>query len=238
MHTHIQFPYIYFLNIYIYIYLYIYCHGHLSSWIIEKSDLSDKIIFHSCHSVSATALMHHKMISKRMYKKLEWNYIRIQRTVLNKSWKQHATQQQLYSHLLPISKTIQLRWTRHAGHCWRKDQFLCDVFSEPLHIETPVPVDQQELTCISFVGTLDVVRRTCREQWMIVMDEEREGEGEEILAVSLTWLYIYIYIYIPLRVLILVFIITYEMTDQFYDIHSCHSLFDQDGHQDNSTTSL
>ena len=26
---------------------------------------------------------------------------------------------QLYGYLPPIMKTIQVRWTRHAGHCWR-----------------------------------------------------------------------------------------------------------------------
>ena len=34
----------------------------------------------------------------------------------------------LYSHLLPIMKTIQVRWTRHAGHCRRsKDELISDV---------------------------------------------------------------------------------------------------------------
>ena len=39
--------------------------------------------------------------------------------ILNKSWQQHPTRHQLYGHLPPISKTIQVRRTRHAGHCWR-----------------------------------------------------------------------------------------------------------------------
>ena len=38
---------------------------------------------------------------------------------LNKSWRQHPTRNQLYGHLPPITKTIQVRQTRHAGHCWR-----------------------------------------------------------------------------------------------------------------------
>ena len=41
------------------------------------------------------------------------------RAILNKSWQQHPTRHQLYGHLPPISKTIQVRRTRHAGHCWR-----------------------------------------------------------------------------------------------------------------------
>ena len=41
------------------------------------------------------------------------------RAVLNKSWKQHSTKQKLCGHLLPISQHLQIRQTRHAGHCWR-----------------------------------------------------------------------------------------------------------------------
>ena len=45
-----------------------------------------------------------------------------------KSWRQHPTKHQLYGHLLPITKTIQVRRTRHAGHCWRsKDELVSDV---------------------------------------------------------------------------------------------------------------
>ena len=50
------------------------------------------------------------------------------RAVLNKSWRQHPTRLQLYGHLPPITKTIQVRRTRHAGHCWRsKDELISDV---------------------------------------------------------------------------------------------------------------
>ena len=50
------------------------------------------------------------------------------RAVLNKSWRQHPTRHQLYGHLPPITKTIQVRRTRHAGHCWRsKDELVSDV---------------------------------------------------------------------------------------------------------------
>ena len=47
---------------------------------------------------------------------------------LSNSWRQHPTRHQLYSHLPPITKTIQVRRTRHAGHCWRsKDELISDV---------------------------------------------------------------------------------------------------------------
>ena len=35
---------------------------------------------------------------------------------------------QLYGHLPPITKTIQVRRTRHEGHCWRsRDELISDV---------------------------------------------------------------------------------------------------------------
>ena len=48
--------------------------------------------------------------------------------ILNKSWQKHPTRHQLYGHLPPIMKTIQVRQTRHVGHCWRsRDELLSDV---------------------------------------------------------------------------------------------------------------
>ena len=67
-------------------------------------------------------------LTKRLEKKLDGNYTRILRATLNKSWQQHSTRHQLYGHLPPITKTIQLRRTRHAGHCWRsRDELISDV---------------------------------------------------------------------------------------------------------------
>ena len=67
-------------------------------------------------------------ITKRMEKKLDDNYTRMLRTILNKSRRQHPTKQQLYGHLPPITKTIKVRWTRHAGHCWKsRDELISDV---------------------------------------------------------------------------------------------------------------
>ena len=63
--------------------------------------------------------------TKRLEKKLDGNYTRMLRAILNKSWQQHPTRHQQYGHLPPITKTIQ---ARHAGHCWRsKDELVSDV---------------------------------------------------------------------------------------------------------------
>ena len=67
-------------------------------------------------------------LRKRLEKKLDGNYTRMLRAILNKSRRQHPTIHQLYSHLPPITKTIQVRRTRHAGHCWRsRDELISDL---------------------------------------------------------------------------------------------------------------
>ena len=67
-------------------------------------------------------------LTKRMEKKLDGNYTRMLWAMLNKSCRQHPTKLQLYGHMPPIVKTIQVRQTRHAGHCWRsKDKLISDI---------------------------------------------------------------------------------------------------------------
>ena len=69
-----------------------------------------------------------RTITKRIEKKLDSNYTGMLRAILNKSWRQYPTKQQVYSHLPPITKTIQVRRTRHAGHCWRsKYELISDI---------------------------------------------------------------------------------------------------------------
>ena len=99
--------------------------------IIWKSDLTDKmkriffqaavvsILLYGCTTWTPT---------KQLEKKLDGNYTRMLRAILNKSQRQHPTKNQLYGHLLLITKTILVRRTRHAGHCWRsKDELISDL---------------------------------------------------------------------------------------------------------------
>ena len=89
-----------------------------------KSDLTDKmkrrffqpavvlILLYGCTTWTLT---------KWLEKKLDGNYTRMLRAILNKSWWQHPTKHQLYGHLPPITKTIE-------GHCWRnRDELISDV---------------------------------------------------------------------------------------------------------------
>ena len=68
-------------------------------------------------------------LTKRLEKKIDGNYTRMLQAILNKSWLQHPTNHQLYGHMPPpITITIQVRRTRHAGHCWRsRDELISDV---------------------------------------------------------------------------------------------------------------
>ena len=68
------------------------------------------------------------MLSKHMEKKLDSDFTRMKQAILNKSWRQHPTKQQLYCHLPPVAKAIKVRRTRHAVHCWRsKDKHINDI---------------------------------------------------------------------------------------------------------------
>ena len=99
--------------------------------IIWKSDLTDKMK-RSFFQAAVTSILLYGCttwtLTKRLEKKLDGNYTRMLRAILNKSWQQHPTRHQLYGHLSPITKTIQVRRTRHAGHCWRsRDELIRDV---------------------------------------------------------------------------------------------------------------
>ena len=96
--------------------------------IIWKSDLTDKM---KRSFFQASILLYGwttRTLTKRLEKKLDGNYTRMLRVILNKSWRQHPTRQQLYGHLPPITKTIQFRRAKKAGHCWRsRDELISDV---------------------------------------------------------------------------------------------------------------
>ena len=67
-------------------------------------------------------------LTKRMENKLDGNYTRMLLAILNQSWRQHSPKQQLYGHLPPITKTVQVRRTRHAGHYRRsRDELISDI---------------------------------------------------------------------------------------------------------------
>ena len=90
--------------------------------VIWKSDLTHKIKRGFFQEAVVSILLYGCTIwtlTKLIEKKLDGNYTRMLRAISKKSGRQHSTKQQLNGHLPLITKTIQVRRTRHAGHCWR-----------------------------------------------------------------------------------------------------------------------
>ena len=97
---------------------------------------------------------------------------------------QHPTRHQLYGHLPPITKTIQVRRARHAGHCWRsKDELISDVLLwTPTHMVKQKQDDQLEHTYSSYVRIRDVALKNYQKRWMIGRSGERGSEISVLVA--------------------------------------------------------
>ena len=87
-----------------------------------KSDLTDKMKRSFFRAAVVSILLYGCTtwtLTEWLEKKPDGNYTRMLR--------QHPTRHQLYGNLPPITKTIQARRTRHAGHCWRsRDELISD----------------------------------------------------------------------------------------------------------------
>ena len=77
--------------------------------VIWKSDLTNKMKRSFFQVAVVSILLYGCTTIKRMERKLDGNYTRMLRAILNKSWRQHPSKQQLYGHLPPIMKTIKVR---------------------------------------------------------------------------------------------------------------------------------
>ena len=97
----------------------------------SKSDLTDKMKRSFFQAAVVSILLYRCTtwtLTKRLEKKLDGNYTRMLRAILNKSWWQHPTKHHLNGHRPSITKTIQIRRIRHAGHCWRsRDELISNV---------------------------------------------------------------------------------------------------------------
>ena len=136
--------------------------------VIWKSDRTDKIK-RSFFQVSVVSILLHGSttwtLTKRMEKKLDSNYTRMLRAILNKSWRQYPTKQQLYGHLPPITKTTKVRRTRHAVHCWRsKDECISDILLWTSSHGREKQDDQMEPMYNSSVLIQDIALKISRER--------------------------------------------------------------------------
>ena len=157
-----------------------------SQSVIWKSDLTDKMKRSFFQTAVVSILLYGCTtwtLTKRMEKKLDGNKTRILRAILNKSWGQHPTKQQLFGHLPPITKTMKIRRTRHVGHCWRsKDELICDVLLwTPSHGRAEAGRPARTYTHSS-VPIRDVALKTCQKRWTIEKGGEK-GSGISVLMV-------------------------------------------------------
>ena len=157
-------------------------------------------------------------------KKLDGNYTKMLRAILNKSWQQHPTRHHLYSHLPHITKTNQVRRT---GHCWRsRDELISDVLLwTPTYGRAkagwPAWTYIQQLCDDTGCSPKDLPEAmNDREKW-----RERV---RDIRATSTTWwwyIYIYIYIYICVCVCVCVcacvcvYVCSYEIVSSFLSVY-------------------
>ena len=125
-------------------------------------------------------------LTKRMEKKLDSNYARILRAILNETLRQHPIKQQLYGYQPPITKIIQTRRTRHAGYCWKsKDELISDILRwipslGRANIGRPARTNQQQL-CVDTGCSLEDLPGA-----MDVKDGWQE-RVREIRASGVTW---------------------------------------------------
>ena len=170
---------------FVYMYMYIYTDKMKRSF-FQATVAS--ILLHGCTTWSLT---------KRL-EKLDGNCTRMLRAILNKFWRQHPTRHQLYGHLSPITKTIQIRRTRHAGHCWRsRDELISDVLLwTPTHGRAKAGRPAR-----TYIQQLCENTGCSPEDLQEAMNDRKKWRERvrDIRATSTTWWwwgYIYIYVYI------------------------------------------
>ena len=133
-------------------------------------------------------------LAKRMEKRLDGNYTRMLRAILNKSWRQHPTKQQLNGHQPPITKTIKIRRTRHAGHCWRsRDELISDVLLwTPSHghakARRPALTYIQQLCADTGCSPEELPEPIDdREEWRERVRWWRDDDGEMMMMITLIY---------------------------------------------------
>ena len=149
--------------------------------VIRKSDLTDKTKRSFFQAAVGSILLYGCTtwtLTKRIEEKLDANNTRMLWAILNKSWRQRPTKQQLYGHL---------------STSWKLSNFdepvMQDTTEEvkamysggPLQIDEQRQDDQLEPINSSSVPIQDVAWKTSRERWTIEGDGER-GLGRSVLA--------------------------------------------------------
>ena len=121
-------------------------------------------------------------LTKRLEKKLDGNYTRILRAILNKSWQQHPQGTNYTTTCLPsrkLSKLDEPDTQDTAGEAGTSSSVMCS-YGHP-HMADQKQDDQLEDTYSSYVRIRDVPLKTRQKRWTIGKSGEI-GSGISVLA--------------------------------------------------------
>ena len=145
--------------------------------IIWKSDLTDKMK-HSFFQAAVISILLYGCttwtLTKQQKKKLDGNYSRMLRAILNKSWRQHPTGTNYTATCLPSWKLYKFDepdMQDIAGEA-RMNSSVMYSYGPP-HMAKQKQDDQLEHTYSSYVRIRDVALKTCQKRWMIGRSGER-----------------------------------------------------------------
>ena len=132
----------------------------ISTWIAKAWTAIDKLSV-KCKSDQSDEIKHSFLFPSNC----RINCTRKIGAVLNKSWSQYPSKQQLYGHLLSLSKIIEIRRATHVGNCKKQGQamYTCGSFNT----DGQMTSDQLEPIYNSSVQTQDVSWKSCRGWWTI-----------------------------------------------------------------------
>ena len=120
-------------------------------------------------------------LTKRLEKKNDSNNKRSLQAILNRSWRQHLTKQQLYGNLpRKLSKLDEPDMQDTTGEVGTSSEAMYS--NGPLHIAKQKQGDQLEPTYSSSVRIRGVALWTCRKWWMIGRGSEKESGISVLMA--------------------------------------------------------
>ena len=89
---------------------------------IWKSRILDKIKIKLFRATVESVLIYGSVswtLTKVLENRLNINYIRMLHAILNRSWKDHPNNKEIYGNIPDICTLIRHQRLRFSGHCWR-----------------------------------------------------------------------------------------------------------------------
>ena len=150
-----------------------------------KSDLTNKMKRSFFQAVVISILLYGCTtwtLTKQLKKKLDGNYTRMLRAILNKSWRQHPQDTNSTATCLPSRKLYKFDEpaTQDTAREARTSSSVMYSYGPP-HMAKQKQDDQLEHTYSSYVRIRDVALKTCQKRWMIGRSGER-GSGINVLV--------------------------------------------------------